>query len=1038
MIVDDPHASPRRFLWPLNPDRHPTLFSGPKMTRLNLTRLLPAGLLLAVACSPSSPPPDGSILGGLGGNMSILSCSLGCGSGILGYPVTCGVGTIKANEEIAIEFTQPVDLATIGKATFRITDSLTGLAPAGVYILDPANDRRVIFRPQISFDSNGTPKFGFKVGSAYTIRVNGKLHNPGPYLQGQGGDENLAGMLCNVSVGPGLVDNSPGPSELSIFADHVVSYGPGGEVLEVAQGEVTGPSELTDVWALSSVRLTFDDIISPVTVLSPDGKSSPTIRFSIDPDGIVGDSGDWIPLAGQVDLELHEATLTSTLTFLPSAGFPSAGSGVQPRRIVIEVAPGIQDLAGAPLANPGVYSFVPEANAFGEVVLPAGGETFETVLNMDAERSGALWGGGQLLAGYGGGSGKLGDLRVDVSNSPYVLDTDTMDFQNFDVLLEGSGSFPPSTTPPMATTTDGVFEFASLEVASGTELRLEGSKPARVFVRGRAFVAGLVSGTGKAPADNTSGAGGHLSNELAGGVGGAGGPNGGQGGVGGDRPDNTGTTLLFLPGPGNGQPNPGAVVDGSAGQGIAGADPALTLGGGEGGIHWPPVMPFGLTEFGDFQTSQLCQGDQVANPGAGGGYSTTGGESDAMWPNPALNDPAGINMWPGFDQIGGDPLAIGITPLVKQLSPELGHLRGGSAGGGGGAHVHLTRTNGPAFGDCLLGSINFYSSHSAAGGGGGGGALQLQAGTEVRVVGLVDLRGGAGGDAADDPTGIALFGQSSPGGGGSGGVFLAQARQVIFSSLTTSLNISGGEGGTGVGGSTGGAGGAGILRIESEFLPDPLTIAPKVKPFDADPLGPFGGLDSDVLISVGTWDSDTDGPGMRSGSQSCWLRPDGIFFQVTYPEDDFSDPLNPFLGWDMMITTPAAPGTPFSYRNGNDPNNPFGSSAESLFGSDLGGVVGAPVVVRFQGARLAGLPDNLCDATFDTEGGEIQLNSLTPWVRHPSELNTYWESVFPGDPQEVESRRPNIIRYIIVFDRSSANWPAFGSVESFGITTQPD
>lgn len=1012
--------------------------SGPKMTRFNFPRLLPLALLFTIACGPSSPAPDGSLSGGIGSNMSILACSLGCGSGILGNPVSCGVGTIKANEEIGIEFTQPVDLATVGKSTFRITDSLTGLAPPGVYIVDPANARRVIFRPQISFDSNGTPKFGFKVGSSYTIRVNGKLHNPGPYMKGVGGDENLSGMLCNVSVGPGLVDTAPGPAELKIYADKVIAYDPGGAVLEVAQGEVTGPTELTNVWALSSVRLSFDDIISPVTVLSPDGKSSPTVRFFIDPDGLIGGSADWIALSGQLSLELNEATLTSTLTFIPGAGFPSAGSGAQPRRVVIEVLPGIQDLAGAPLENPGIYAFVPEANSFGEVVLPKGGEDFTTVLHMDAERSGALWGGGQLIAGFGGGAGLIGDLDVTTANSPFVLDTDSMDFENFDVVLEGSGVFPPSETPPMATVTGGVFEFSSLTVASGAELRLEGSNAARIFVRGRAFVAGLITGRGKAPAANLTGAGGHLSNELDGGLGGLGGPNGGDGGIGGDRPDNTGTTLLFLPGPGNGQPNPGAVVDASAGQGVAGSDPVLELGGGEGGVHWPPTMPFGLTEFGDFQTSQLCQGDQVANPGAGGGYATAGGESHALWPNPSFNDPAGLNMWPGSDSGGGDPLDIGVTALVKELSPELGHLRGGSAGGGGGAHVHLTRTNGPAFGDCLLGSIVFYASHSGAGGGGGGGGLQIQAGTEVRVVGIVDLAGGKGGDAADDPTGIALFGQASPGGGGSGGVFLAQARQVIFSSLTTSLDISGGVGGEGVGGSTGGNGGAGIVRVESEFLPDPLALAPKVKPFDPDPLGPFGGLDSDVLMSVGTWVTDTEGPGLRSGSQSCWLRPDGIFFQVTFPEDDFTDPMNPLLGWDMQITTPAAPSTSFSFRNGNDPNNPFSGSAESQFGSDLGGPTGAPVVVRFQGARLTGLPANLCDATFDTEGGDILQDSLTAWVRHPSELNDYWGTVFPADPQEVESRRPNIIRYMVIFDRGSSNWPAFGSVTSFGITTQPD
>jgi hypothetical protein len=193
-----------------------------------------------------------------------------------------------------------------------------------------------------------------------------------------------------------------------------------------------------------------------------------------------------------------------------------------------------------------------------------------------------------------------------------------------------------------------------------------------------------------------------------------------------------------------------------------------------------------------------------------------------------------------------------------------------------------------------------------------------------------------------------------------------------------------------------------------------------------------------VILSVDSWLADSDGPGVRSGSQSCWLRPPGIFFQVTFPADDLSDPLNPVLGWDMQITTPAAPSTPFSFRDANDPNNPFGGSAESVFGTELGGPGGAPVIVRFQGARLTGLPENLCDATFDTEGGDILQSSLTPWVRHPSDLNEYWDSVFPTDPQEAESRRPNVVRYVVIFDRSSLNASAFNSVESFQIVSLPD
>lgn len=988
-------------------------------------------------CGSEIEVANGSVGGGIGSEMAVMSCSLVCSTGMLGFPVNCGAASIKANEEIAIEFTQPVDLASVNNSSFRIKNTLTGLAPPGVFLIDPANPRRLIFRPKISFDEAGSPEFGFELGHSYTINLNGELHSGGPYVTSISGHENLSKLACNVSVTSGLIDVSPGPSELTIFADQVTSYAPSGEVLTTQETLVSGSLDVFDVWSLSSIRMRFNDIISPVTLLNPDGESSPTVRVFIDPDGLTSGSSDWIGLPGDLELLLDESTLSSTLTFRPDSGFPSAGSGPLPRRIVVMVTEGVLDLAGSPLANPGVYSFVPESQAFGEVQLPFGGEDFADGEFMDFSNSGAFIGGGQMTAGLGGGSGKHGALRVNLANSPFILNTDNFDISNFGVVLEGGTAFPPSATPPLVTVTDGIFEFSSLEVESDGQLYLEGSQAARIFVRGQALVQGLLSAAGQGTPDDIGPDGGHPSNVLDGGLGGAGGMAAGAGGRGADRPDNSGTTLLFLPGPGNGVPNPGAIEDGFDGEGVGASSSAMNLGGGEGGVHWPDILPFGWTDFGGFQPDDLCQGDQVANPGGGGGYSTAGKESDAMWPNPFANDPSGIGMSPPGDASGGDPLDIGLTPLMMELSPELGNLRGGSGGGGGGTHVHLTRTNSPAFENCLLGFINFYASHSAAGGGGGGGALQLQAGSEVRITGLIDLSGGDGGSATN-PGGLSLDEQASPGGGGSGGVALIQSRQVLLSALTKALDISGGVGGTGVGLSRGGDGGAGILRIESDFPVTPTAIAPKVSPFDGTPGSEFGGPDSSAIFTSDAWSADLAGAGARSGTQSCWLRPNGFFFQIIYIPDDFSDPLDPVLGWDMQMFTPGDPSTSFSYRDKNDPNNPFGDSPEALFGTDLGGLSPAPVIVRFQGARIGELPLNLCDADFVQDGGSILLESITPWVRHPSELNTYWDTVFPSDPGEAEGRRPNIIRYSIIFDRSSPNWPAFGGLESFEILAQPD
>ena len=992
--------------------------------------LLPIAIL---GCGNDNKKPAGSLPGGLGNDMSILACSLGCSTSTQGVPISCGKATIKSNEELSIEFTQPVDLSSVTKSSFRIKDAQTGLSPQGVYIVDPNNSRRLIFRPKVTFDQSGSAVFGFKLGNSYSINLNGEDKGQGPYVMSTSGRANVTTLNCIVSVIAGIVDSSPGPSDLSINVDQVTGYGSGGEILGTVEALVSGPTPVTDVFAQSPIRMRFTDIISPVSILNPGGVTSPTVRISVDPDGQVGGSDDWIDLPGKFQLEVDEGTLSSILTFRADTGFPSAGTGLIPRKIVVEVTPGILDLAGSPLSNPGVYSFAPESLAFSEVSLPDGGEQFTTPIFIDAANSGAIQSSGQVTPGLGGGAGRHGSLLVNMANSPFILNTDSFEVKNFGVIPEGSLFFPPSDEPPADTVTDGVFEFSSLEIEGDGQLVLEGSNPARIFVRGQALVQGQITARGEAPPDDVGVNLGHVSSDLAGGAGGSGSLAAGSGGRGADRPDNTGTTLLFLQGPANGIPNPGAVVDGTGGEGINGA----AVGGGEGGVHWPNNLPTGWVEYGDLMANDLCQTDQVANPGAGGGYATNGGASDAIWPNPGLNDPLGVGLIPAVAALGGDPLLIGITPTVMELSPELGNLRGGSGGGGGGAHIYLTRTTGPAFGDCLSGLINSYVSHSAAGGGGGGGALQIQAGNEVRITGLITLAGGAGGSGTG-PGGLALTGQAAPGGGGSGGAALIQARQVLLASLTTSIDIAGGPGGLGVGLSRGGDGGAGILRIETEFPLDTLAAAPKVSPYNPLPGSQFGGPDSSNIFTASDWVADATGPGTRSGIQSCWLRPDGFFFQLAYKSDDLTDPLAPVLGWDMQIFTPTDPGTSFSYRDKNDPNNPFADSPQVLFGTDLGGLASAPVVVRFQGARIAEVPDDLCDADFVENGGSIATESLTAWVRHPAELNTYWDTVFPGDPQEVKARRSNIIRYSIIFDTSSVNAPAFGGVESFEIFALPD
>jgi hypothetical protein len=78
-----------------------------------------------------------------------------------------------------------------------------------------------------------------------------------------------------------------------------------------------------------------------------------------------------------------------------------------------------------------------------------------------------------------------------------------------------------------------------------------------------------------------------------------------------------------------------------------------------------------------------------------------------------------------------------------------------------------------------------------------------------------------------------------------------------------------------------------------------------------------------------------------------------------------------------------------------------------LLDRDLTVGTGAPLVVRFQGAKLVGNLTNPCIVDITGPTSPILAGSLTPWVRHPSELNNF-------------NPKPDILRFTILFDANKA------------------
>lgn len=1005
--------------------------AGRKRSPKPLKRILALGAAAFLAACSGGGSSDGASTAGA---FQIVSCSLSCGGGTGGTQISCGLNQVAVNEAIVIDFNQPIDLSTVNKNTFQLINIATGKAPSGTFSISPSNDKRLIFRPGLTFDASGSPVFGFDQQQSYQVLVRGTAQDAGGnFIRSEGGKANLSRLFCTITAA-GIQDPVPGPPTAVSTVTAVTERDPvTGDPTETEVQPLKLGTTVDDVLSQSQLKISFGDIMNPATLVNPITGTSPSIKVNIDPDGNTLDSGDQVPIFGTFTINLDQTNLQTTVLFTPSGGWPSSGSGALPRKVVVTLPPTILDLGGNPIANPGKYSFVPEFIEFDSVLLPDGGEDFSTTFLRDDAKSGALWGGGNLLRAKGGGSGELGPLRVTVDNSPFVLDTDNTTFSNNAILPSGPTDPAPGVTPSK-TVTDGIFEFASLVVEPGAQIRIQGSQPARIFVRGEANIqaAGVVDLRGSRPPSALTSPPGHDSQDLSGGVGGAGGPGGGDGGQGADRYDDTDLSLILL----GGVSNPGAVNDGREGEGVAGT----SLAGGNGGSRWPTDHPDTSSDISMFVLDIVCKIDMVAGPGGGGGYATSGLPGTPMIVDAGLNPVTAGLLAPPTP--GGDSAEVGLTAAERSLDPNLGFLRGGSGGGGGGMQYLRSTVNGLGFPVCVNATaLKDYYTHSGAGGGGGGGALQLHAGATIRIDGTILATGGDGGSNEGGTLTAVISGQASPGGGGSGGAVLLQAPSIQIAQVAGRVSVDRGRGGLGPGGpmgSNGGGGGYGLIRLDSDIAISPDSISSSLLPYDPAPGSASGGQSSAAILTTGVLTQGLTGPEGRSGAQSCWIIPDGNFFVLTFAEDDFSDPLDPDLAWDMDVILTLPGFEPFSFRDVNDPDNPLGVTPESLLGIDFEGPSASVVAVRFQGAHFNKEVDDVCNVDLTGLSGEIDPDSVTPWLRSPTALNTYWETVPGVTPETASKRRPNMFRYQVVFDGNAAFSNLFAGITNLYVKGTPD
>jgi hypothetical protein len=713
--------------------------------------LLAISLLGFAACSGGSSAPGSKAQNCQAGTFCLVSCSLGCSA------TGCSLTEIAQNQPLRFVFNQPVDPGSVNGATFSL-QTLTGGQPSGTLVV---NDRSVEFLPDIRL-VGGLTVFGFNKGDTYLLTLPG-VRESGQTIRSTAGDGLATQVTCtlNVSRGPIDLDGQPPVATLESPQD----------------GAINVPSDVTIV-----VR--FSELIDPVPFQGATSATAP-INYRIrrtrikqgsnPPVRECDPSSTAVILEGFPRISVDPVARQSIVTLKPTLTIPSEVC------VEVDVTNRVRDLAGTP-GVPKLFTFLTAATTQTERSIV---ETFQTDAQFDRVMSSGRWGGGEAVPGQIGGDGRHGEFDyndgVDLGGGVYRWSTDSQLIRN---PLFGN----------QVTVTDGTFYFTTFRLPAGITMKIAGSRPIRIFVRGKAEILGTIDMTAPATA-------GHDRGSVTGQPGGPGGPGGSTGGRGAHKPTGTGPGF-------DGQPGEDVAL--LAGHSYENRKPNT---GGRGAKMEPPS---GLNQDVTYLGLGGNASAQIAAGGGGGGLLTAGQVGRAVFNN--TNPPRGL----GPDAEGGIAFDLFPIPTPTHGLFHLEHfLVGGSGGGGGGGHPFFSLLSAPV------------TWNSGAGGAGGGGAAALRAGGDLQMVSGSTIVSKGGTTAGSPAPG------ASPGGAGSGGsVVLQIGGQATMGGLVSVLGGTGGE----INDRTvfqvetrGGNGAGGFIRFELPgTTPPPITALGTTEPPAAD------------------------------------------------------------------------------------------------------------------------------------------------------------------------------------------------------------
>lgn len=460
-------------------------------------------LMLAVACLATSTATA---------QLAITTTTFGWDP-VLQQPSAVGQSPISqypalaVNQELVIQFNGTLDADSIDQITCRVESvpaselnplGLTSSLPGGLLapVLYKVKKNKLILQPAVLIAS-GQISFGFAPGAFYRLTLKG----------GKKGVKGSPGQLpSSIEIRfrstNQVIDPQLGAPKQTVS---LVDAQQGSKSLQKINLPNLSPTVTNaTVSPAPVVKIKFNELVKPNTVVDAVTGGSPSVRIEIDLDGLGATLTDRTTVPGTFSLQSGQKNATLTWKSLLSA---VPGDAVY----VVTIEPLVEDLVGnsvygltGDIGKKEVFAF--RTKVTGPVVLDPLLEPFTNQTKFDVDASSADWAASQpgfLITGAGGGTGSDG---VFTPGGPLVV-LPTSEIVGSDEVQR-------------------IYNFSSFEVPNGVTVRGEGPYPLIIRSTGPVTIAGTLDVSGEtptpiAPAQTTPGLGG--ASHAGGGDGGDGG-----------------------------------------------------------------------------------------------------------------------------------------------------------------------------------------------------------------------------------------------------------------------------------------------------------------------------------------------------------------------------------------------------------------------------------------------------------------------------------------------------------------------------------